>query len=320
MFDIISIGDSTQDVFIEVEESEVHCHKGSGKCHICFDWATKLAIKSLHDLVGGNAANNAVGSARLGLKAGFYCEVGDDDTGRKIINALKKDGVSLKYFKVNKKIKSNYSIVINKGAERTILVYHEKRNYKLPKLDKSKWIYLTSAGKGSERMFLDIIIYVKKTGAKLGFNPGTHQMNLGLKKLLPLFRISEVVSLNVEEAQFIFGEGKRDVKLLLRRLKDTGTKIAVITDGPKGSYAYDGKRYYFCPIYDVPIVERTGCGDAYTTGFICALIYGLGVKEAMRWGTFNASGVIQKIGPQAGLLYKKDMLKLAKKRLKVREI
>ena len=40
-----------------------------------------------------------------------------------------------------------------------------------------------------------------------------------------------------------------------------------------GSYVYDGKEFYFCPIFDVPILERTGCGDSYTTGFIVALIY-----------------------------------------------
>jgi sugar/nucleoside kinase (ribokinase family) len=54
-------------------------------------------------------------------------------------------------------------------------------------------------------------------------------------------------------------------------------------------------------------VERTGCGDAFGSGFTAALAYGHDVKEAMQRGNVNAAGVIQFIGAQEGLRKKKEV-------------
>ncbi|MBI3032074.1 carbohydrate kinase family protein [Candidatus Woesearchaeota archaeon] len=314
MLDIISIGDATEDVFLELEEASLHCNKGTKTCQICMDFATKIPVKSLHKLVGGNAANLAIGARRLGLKSSMYLELGKDEQGEKILRSLKKDHVDTTYVYLKKNYVTNYSVVLNKGAERTILIYHGKRKYKLPALSKAPWVYLTSMGKDCEAVYKPLLKYVEKTKAKLGFNPGTHQLRTGLRKLKPLLKASTVVLLNVEETQFLFKEKSRDIKKLLKLLKSTGCGIAVITDGPAGSYAYDGRQMYYQNIYDVPVVERTGCGDSYSTGFIAALFYGHDIKEAMKWGTVNAAGVIQHIGPQEGLLTKIQLQTMLKKK------
>lgn len=314
MLNIISIGDATEDVFLQLEEATLHCNKGTNTCQICMDFATKIPVKSVHKLVGGNAANLAIGMSRLRLKSSIYLELGKDEQGEKIYHSLKKDHVNTKYVYLRKGAVTNYSVVLNKGAERTILIYHGKRKYHLPHLPKVPWVYLTSMGKGCEVIYPSLLSYLKKTNAKLGFNPGTHQLRSGLATLKPLLKTSYVVILNVEETQFLFKEKSRDIKKLLKLLKGTGCNIAVVTDGPAGSYAYDGKQMFFCPIYVVPIVERTGCGDSYSTGFIAALMYGLDIKEAMKWGTVNAAGVIQHIGPQEGLLTKTQLQTMLKKK------
>ena len=71
-------------------------------------------------------------------------------------------------------------------------------------------------------------------------------MKLGLKKLRPILAQCDVTSLNVEETMFLFNTKNRDIRRLLILLKKTGTDIALITDGPDGSYAYDGKEFYYC--------------------------------------------------------------------------
>ncbi len=156
-------------------------------------------------------------------------------------------------------------------------------------------------GHGFENLHKPMISYVKKYNVKLGFNPGTHQMRKGAKYLSPLFKITEVLFLNKEETQLVTESTSKDIKVLLKKSKALGPKIAVLTDGPNGSYAYDGKNFYFQDIFDVPVIERTGCGDSYSIGFIAALHHGQTWQEAMRWGTLNAASVIQQIGPEAGL-------------------
>ncbi len=81
----------------------------------------------------------------------------------------------------------------------------------------------------------------------------------------------------------------------------------VITDSIKGSYASDGTNMLFMPSYPIEAKAKTGAGDAYTSGFLSAIIHGKDTQEAMMWGTSNASGVIQKFGAQEGLLSKKGI-------------
>ena len=313
MLDIISIGDVTTDVFLQVDELELVYKKKEKDCLLCMKYADKIATKRVDKLIGGNAGNIAIGSRRLGLKSALYAQVGDDDQGQVLLESLKKDKVDTKYFSLAKGELTNYSVIINYRAERTILVHHEKRNYKVKHFEPCKWIYLTSMGVGSEKIFPVILKNKKKYDSKIGFNPGTHQLKSGLKALSKMLAESEVTSLNVEETQFLFKTKNRNLRFLLKKLHDTGTKIAVITDGPAGSYAYDGSNFYYCPIYDIPILERTGCGDSYTVGFIVALFYKKDIKEAMEWGTLNAASVISFIGPQEGLI----KLNVLKKILKV---
>ncbi len=301
MFDLISIGDATEDVFLQIKEASVHCEEGTSKCTICMDFATKIPVDRVDKLIGGNAANVAVGASRLGMKSAFYCVLGKDEQGELIKKIMIRDHVSTKYIQLKKNTKTNYSVVLNYKAERTILVHHEPRKYRLPKLDKAEWVYYTSMGKGFENLHKPMLGYLKKYNAKLGFNPGTHQFRKGAKFLSPLLKKTDVVFLNKEETQFLMKTKTNDFKALLRKLKATGPKIAVVTDGPNGSYAYDGNEFYFQDIFDVPVIERTGCGDSYSVGFIAAMFHGNSWQEAMRWGTLNAASVIQKIGPEAGL-------------------
>ena len=83
-----------------------------------------------------------------------------------------------------------------------------------------------------------------------------------------------------------------------------GPKIVLITDGPKGAYMLDGDHFYYMPIYPdpKPPLERTGCGDAFASTFISALMSGKSPLEALVWAPVNPMSVVQHIGAQEGLL------------------
>ncbi|MCH8048485.1 hypothetical protein IIC44_00065, partial [Patescibacteria group bacterium] len=102
-------------------------------------------------------------------------------------------------------------------------------------------------------------------------------------------------------------------KKLMGKLHEEGVKIVVITDGPKGSYASDGENAYYLNIFPAPLVERTGAGDSFSTGFISALIYKESIVNAMCWGTVNSASVIGKIGAREGLLKKREIESILKK-------
>ena len=314
MFDMISIGDTMQDVFLEMTDQTAHIHSElkEESCQICFNYADKIPVKAKYDLIGGNSANAAVAFARLGFRSGFYTHVGNDAQGVRIIEELKKNQVSTDYVVTDKDKESNYSTVINLHAERTILIYHVHRDYVLPAFEASKWVYLSSMGQGFESIYPDILDYVKDNSVKLCYQPGTHQLNYGAKKSKELLKSSEILFVNKEEAELYLGLPSTDnFKKLLDGLLGLGVKIAVITDGPKGAYVTDGKEYLFLGIIkEAPRVEATGAGDSFASGFTAAIASGETLHEALRWGQCESSSVIQQIGPQAGLLYRKQLLQL----------
>ncbi len=317
MLDIISVGDATLDVFLQMNEDDasVQCNLRKDDCQLCFTYADKIPVESVIKIPGaGNGSNNAIGSSRLSMKASMLGIVGNDDVGTSIINRWKKEGVATNFVAIDKKRDTNYSTVLNYRGERTILVFHEHRNYQFPKnLPSAKWLYYTSLGKGSEKMHTALVAYVKKNKVQLCFQPGTHQLRLGMKALKPIINASRITVVNKEEVERIVGDSTKDIKTLITRLKSLGCDIAVVTDGPRGSYTYDGKQFLRLGVFEVPVVERTGCGDAYATAFVAALHHGKTVAEAMRWGTANSASVLGYVGPQEGLLTKSKMQKMLKR-------
>jgi len=312
MYDIISIGDATLDTLLQIHDAEVNCSLHSDRCMICINYADKIPVDKLHRKVAGNAANNAVGASRLELKTAFYTILGNDGVGEYILDTLKKEGVLLDYAIHDIKKETNSSFVINFKGERTIFVYHAERAYSLPKFAATKWIYYTSLGPNHYRLNKQIVNYVKKNKIKLGYNPGTYQLRAGLNKMKEVLKNCEVIFINKEEAATIVGP-QHDIRHYLLAVHKTGPKIVVVTDGKNGSYCFDGEKCWQMGILNTPIVERTGAGDAFATGFIAAMHYKKSIPEAMCWGTCNSSSVIMKYGPQDGLLSKTEMSKFHKK-------
>lgn len=304
MFDIITIGDATIDTFLFVDYLEVREIGGRQKALI--NWGDKLPVEKLFKSVAGNAANNAVGSARLGLNTAFYTVFAHDMGGREILHKMQKEGVSTRYIEKNDKHGTNASTVICYKGERTIYVYHEHRNYKLPNFVPAQWVYLTSLGKGFEKIYSDLVKYLKKYKVRLAFNPGTYQLRAGPKANRLILEKTDLLSLNVEEAESWVGE-TGDMRVLCRRLTELGPRAVVVTDGQNGAYSYSHEGFYSIKIFPGERVEATGAGDAFTTAYIAALAYGLPHAEALRWGPVNAASVVGKIGPQAGLLTRKEI-------------
>ncbi|MDO8520640.1 MAG: carbohydrate kinase family protein, partial [bacterium] len=90
-------------------------------------------------------------------------------------------------------------------------------------------------------------------------------------------------------------------------------KISIVTDGPKGAYAYDsysGKTYFMPPYPDPkPPVSRTGAGDACSSTITVALALGFPLTTALQWGPINSMNVVQHVGAQTGLLTRAELEK-----------
>lgn len=305
--DFIAIGDTAVDEFIKLQEARVSCNINNQDCTISMKWGDKIPYEFSVLVPGvGNAANAAVAAARLGLSSGFISNVGNDRYGTETLAAFAREGVDTKHIAVNDGMPTNHHYVLWYEAERTILIRHEAYPYALPQeFAPPKWIYLSSAGENSEAFHAELALWLQAhPETKLAFQPGTFQMKIGKEKLAPLYAATEIIACNKEEAERILGLGETDIKTLLEKMRSLGPKIALITDGPNGAYAFDGGKMLKIGMYPdpKPPIDRTGAGDATTSTFVAALALGKSIREALLWGPVNSMSVVQGIGAQKGLL------------------
>ena len=318
MLDLITIGDSTLDTFLILDEKSDASKLTKDKKLVCFNYAQKIPITNTAQSVGGNAANVAVGTKKLGHTSAIVTELDDDINGHIIKSELEESKVSTKMVKIIRNEETRYSIVLNYKSERTILSYHAKRNYILPKLPQTKWIYYTSLGKTFEKVQTKLEGHLKKNpNIKLAMNPGSYQFSKGLSKIKKILPHADILFVNKEEAIKLVGK-KKSIKGLFSSLHKMGAKEVIITDSTNGSYASNGVEKLFMRTYAIPALARTGAGDAYTSGYLSATMYGKSMSEAMQWGTANAGGVIQAFGAQKGLLSKAKLENIIKKHKQIK--
>ncbi len=312
--DFLAIGDTVIDAFIKLTDADRVDIRGEASHEnykICLPFADKIPYEEVQVLNAvGNAANAAVSASRLGLNTAFVTNIGDDQNGKDCLASLKSDGVSTKFVKINKNIKTNYHYVLWYKTERTILIKHEEYPYVLPEIGTPKWIYFSSVSATAFPFHNTVAEYLEKNpDIKLAFQPGKNEIKLGKEKLAGLYKNSEIFFCNVEEARVILGREEASILELAEGLLALGPKIVSISDGPNGAYLLLNGELWKMPLYPdiAPPVERTGAGDAFASTIVAGLALGLSPLEAFAWGPINSMSVVQEIGAQKGLLSREKL-------------
>jgi len=307
--DVLSIGDTLTDAFIKLKDDNASIEKNEKGRFLKIAYGTKVPFDHTEVVEGvGNAANASVSLSKLGLGSALIANVGGDLWGRDIITALGKNGVDTRFVRINPNQTTNYHYVLWYKDDRTILINHQHYNYHFPQIKPTEtpsWVYLTSIAGDTEEYHDDIADWLDANpNIKVGFQPGTFQMEAGAARLKRLYLRTNILFLNREEAVKVGGGKHEDLNDLFDKLHVLGPKVVCITDGPDGAYASDGHNRYKMPNYPdpAPPLERTGAGDAFASTFLAATIKGLNIEEALRWAPINSMSVVQKVGAQAGLL------------------
>lgn len=284
MFDIISIGSATRDVLMQSDAFE-HAKAGS-----------KVEIKKLVLATGGGGTNYAVTFARQGFKTACIGVIGSDPNGAEILRELESEEIDVSMFAKHDDDMTAYSVIlVYPNAERTILSYKGEGQHfsvaQLP-LDKfrARWLFLDSLG-GHYDLFEQLVAHAVKNNIKIACNPGGKELAHGLEKLKPLLAQMDIVLMNKEESEQLSSDLKQYVKGILS-----------ISDGPRGVTVYDKNAIYTAGIPDSPVVERTGAGDAFGSGFVSEYIRSGNITKAIQFGTANASSVVTQFGAKAGIL------------------
>jgi len=313
--DILSIGNMSIDCFIRMKDASVHCAMNNANCELCMKFASKIPYESADEIYAtGNASNAVISASLLGLKTSIVTQIGDDIHGKECIRVMKRSGINRSYIEYLKGEKTRYHYVLLYEGERTILVKHSDIVHRLPKIKHHpKWIYLSSLPEDEDYQNQIIAYLDSHKEINLLFQPGTSQIKQGITSSINLYKRAEIISVNREEAKLILNiTDDSDIKSILSGLRKLGPKLVLVTDGPKGAYIMNGANndevYFISAFPNIkPVIDRTGCGDAFTSTFLSAIISGKEITEALKWASVNSASVAEYLGPHAGLLSKEEI-------------
>jgi sugar/nucleoside kinase (ribokinase family) len=320
-YNLLTIGDVSIDQYMEIDDAQVV--EQDGDKFLQMFYGGKIPVDVYRASIAGNSCNVAITTNKLGLKTSVYTKIGNDPNGDKFSQTFEKVGIDNSLCIVDNENATNVHTIISFKGERTILSHHPKRNYSIEIIENwveengfPDWLYYTSMPPNFVQFQRDLVNFIQKNPHKMGicFNHGSTHTQAGASSIRDFLEVTDIVFLNLQEAQFVTGLDTDEVEELHAQIHNFGPGISVITDSENGSSASDGKTVEKMGIYlhDLNIVDKTGAGDSFAGSFLAALHYKKSLKDALMWGAINSAKVITEIGAIHGQLDLDEMQEIEK--------
>ena len=305
MLIICALGAASQDVFLSGKGIRAQLDPQINEYVEEFKLGAKLDVDEVTFSTGGGATNAAVTFARQSIQSHFIGRVGKDTAAQIVLSELDKEHIDSSQMIYDENKGTQYStVLLADTGERTILVYrgaangHTVKDYESIDFAQYEWLYISTFS-GAMEPLNTIISNAKKLGVKIAFNPGKGELDKP-DLLRGLLADIDILIMNKEEAmQIVSGQTLEE---LVRHARHY-SPVVVISDGPNGVIATDGNTIVEAGMYeDVPVIDRTGAGDAFGSGFLSQWALGKSLKESVIFASANSTSVVTKIGAKAGIL------------------
>ena len=303
---IIGIGNAIVDVICKVDEdflSNNQLTKSTMKLVDETEFKKLLSNLKIEETVsGGSVANSIVGLAQLGNKVGFIGKVSNDDLGIKYEEGLKKEKVKYFYSKKKEPIPTGTCLIlITPDSERTMITFLGTAG-KINGSDVD-----VGAIKKSKILFLEGYLW-DEGEPKEAFNKAIKNSNKVAMSLSDLFCVERhkphFLELVKNKIDITFANEQEIMSLInvkkfenvVEFSKKIG-KLIVITRGEKGAIAIKDNEVVECKAEkNLKIIDLTGAGDLFASGFLHGYINNMSIKKSLEKGTEMSSKIIQKIG------------------------
>ena len=300
---ILSIGAAVQDVFLlgKIFTPRIEHNESVEE----FVMGTKNQLDQVIFSTGGGATNASVTFARQGFHAMYMGAVAHDIAGKAILDDLHGETIDTSLVGYSKDLGSGYSaVLLAPNGERTILTYRgASAHYSLTQdsfhnLD-ADWFYVTSLD-GNFEVIKEIFQYAQNHKIKIAMNPGAKELEKKeqLMKFIPHLTL---LSLNKDEMASLY-QGDTMEELVRAAKKDV--PYVIVTDGPNGAVAADDHHIVKAGMYEnIPVIDRTGAGDAFSSGFTAMIAGGESLEKAVTFASANSTSVVSYIGAKKGILH-----------------
>jgi ribokinase len=315
MFDIITFGSATKDIFLRSKENIIldddKFPTGKG---VCFSLGSKIKIDEVYLTFGGGGTNAAVTFAKQGFNVAYCGKIGRDEAGEGVLKDLEHYKVNADLVSSTDEKPTNHSVIIDvPGVDRTILIYRGASDFHCAKdisFDdlKAKWFYLAPFSNSSEDLFYDLLDYAVKNNISVMANPSKAQLKD--ERIKGVLKNVDILLLNQEEASILTGVSYENENEVIKEAAKFSKDILLVTQGVKGVVAYSKNTFYKGKPIFPDADDRTGAGDSFGSGFLSEYMRSSDIEKGLQLGIANSTACLQKPGAKHGLLDKEDKYSL----------
>lgn len=270
----------------------------------------------------GAECNVAIGMARLGHRAAYVGRVGDDLTGRIILDAVRAEGVDTANLAVDPEAPTGVMVREHRTADRLVASYARagSAGSRLCPADVdeglvrgARILHLTGITPALSATAHDAVLHALRLArdAELLVSLDVNHRSL----LWSTERARSVLGALLPEVDLLFGGAEEltlladgaDPARLATELAAAGPREVVVKRGAAGAIAVVAGRAYDQPALAVTAVDPVGAGDAFVAGYLSALLDGGDVPGRLRRGAVCGAFAVSVPGDWEGLPHRREL-------------
>jgi len=264
---------------------------------------------------GGSAANVAINSKQLGIRAMVAAAVGKDNLGDYLLNYLAKACLDTSF--IQRVDESTSMVILNKSQGTPTPIFYRMADYQLNYtqtlaqtvarsnvLHVSCWpISMEPARNTVEKM----ITLAKENHVLISFDPNFHSLIWNPKEskaeslayIKTMIQKVDIIKPSEDDAERIFGKGKPERQI--EKFLQLGARLVIMTLGKDGVIASNGSELLRFPTLATEVVNTTGAGDAFWSGFYAGIIKGYTIQDSITFGGMASAYKLKSISTVADL-------------------
>ncbi len=209
---------------------------------------------------GGNALNFSALAKRYGFDSAYLGIVGNDDAGRLIKAALKKENVDISRLQTAAGSTAFTDIELENGDR--VFKNFDLSIYGKLNLTDADFSYIGTFDLIHTSVYSKITRYLpqfRRAGARVSFDFSDKWDEELIQEIIPQI-----------DYAFMSGSGHshEEITQMLKKLVSGGAELALVTMGSDGAMLYDGQQFYHQEVVPVEVVDTLGAGDAFITMFL----------------------------------------------------
>jgi ribokinase len=256
---------------------------------------------------GGKGANQAVALARLGVPTQLVGRVGGDAFGRELLEALEGFGVHLQEVRIDSSSHSGVAMITVAENGENQIIGVPGANGQLDVTDVQRMQALLPQAQ-TLLLQLEIPVSVVKAAAIAARQAGVPVIldpaPVPPEAIASLYPLVDILLPNEVEASQLVGFPVNTPETAAKaatHLQQQGAHTVIVKLGAQGAVCATPETQFFVPAFSVEAIDTVAAGDAFAGGLTAALLSGLSLPEAARWGAAAGALATTKIGAQSAM-------------------